>query len=121
MKGREVFEETLERALTNLSAPAERQIDYLHGMRMTDIADELALELSDVVGRVDEAVLHKLLSPRTAESVKAVDQALSRMSGGANAHLWNKEALRSRPEWQAVRQLALEALENVKSDRHGQI
>jgi hypothetical protein len=118
--GRDFFKQSLERVLVNLAAPAERQIDYLQGLGLAPAADELALEFDDgVVGRVDAAVSEGLLSPRTAETVKAVDQALLRMSGDANSILWNFEALESRPEWEEIRQLALVALQNVRSDFRG--
>lgn len=98
-------------ALGNLSATADAQIAYLAGLGIADCADELALELSDLI------VEHKQpvgLSDRQFHAISRVTKTLDRMSGAQNSALWTVEALRHSEEWAEIRRLALQALNSFK-------
>ena len=99
--------EELRAAVLRLASAADTQIEYLHGLGMHDLCDELALEFDDLF------FVHRA-SPDSLGgadgALSDLDRALKRMSGEANAHLWTEQALRSAPQWREVRALAARAL-----------
>jgi hypothetical protein len=100
-----MIEQTIH-ALQALAAPADIQL-----ARFPDFieqADELALDFDDALSGTDGR--GDPLSPAQRSSLARVDEALTRMSGGANSALWTAVALRSAPEWADVRVLAADAL-----------
>ncbi|MFJ9780993.1 hypothetical protein ACIRSS_15500 [Amycolatopsis sp. NPDC101161] len=95
--------EYFREALTRLTRPAEEQRAWLRENGL-GLADELATEFDDFYE--DLASWHGDAAPVLAE----LDRLLARMSGEANAHLWEVEALVAEPDWQRVRELATAAL-----------
>ena len=95
--------EQLRAAVVRLAWAADAQIEYLHGIGVGGLADELALEFDDAFA-VHRACPGSLgpAGPVLAD----LDRALDRMSGEANARLWTGQALQSATEWREVRALA---------------
>lgn len=93
-------------ALQQATLPAEAQI-----ARLKDwcVADEVALDVSNWIGWAVQCPDAKLTDQQRSGLIE-LDSLLDRMSGPHNAHLWTDEALRSRPEWVEVRQMACSAL-----------
>lgn len=98
----------LRAAVARLAEPAADQIEYLDELGVSPLADELALEVDDVVG----AVLgdRHLLSADQRYAVIGFDRRLDDMSGAHNAHLWTVDALTAAAEWSALRGAAQEVL-----------
>jgi len=97
----------LRAAVVRLAWTSDAQIEYLHGIGVGGLADELALEFDDLFA------VHRTCpdSLGPAGCVLAdLDRTLERMSGEVNAHLWTDQALRSASEWHEVRALAALAL-----------
>lgn len=95
-------------AVQALAAPADDQL-----ARFPDFvvkADELALDFDQWMMC---AVEHHGAdwSPNQRELIEALDRMLSSMSGSANGHLWQDEAVRADPQWEAVREAARKALD----------
>lgn len=100
---------TLER----LSASPITQIAYLSSLGVVPCADELALELNDLVAIVPEFVEQGILTGEQAERIRAVDRHLAAMTAKGDCDLWTEDALRSLPEWEVVRALARAALQDL--------
>jgi hypothetical protein len=92
--------------LARLAAPADEQIVYLQDLGTWPGADELALELDDLVGFLPEAVGCGELSEEEESLIRRVDDLLERMSGEEHAELWNVSQLALAKEWAEVRRLA---------------
>ncbi|MFH1022842.1 MAG: hypothetical protein V1809_05590 [Planctomycetota bacterium] len=96
-------------SLRRLSLPAEGQLASLPDGCCK--ADELALDF-DNFWRTESVVI-----PAEAKSlVVELDQTLSSMSGSKNAELWTDDALRTRPEWEDVREKARRILKIMKEE-----
>ena len=98
----------LRDALGNLAATADDQIAYIEASRVS--YDELALELDAVLGAV---LGYNLVGDGAADALKAVDLALTHISGRHNAALWTAGGLRERAEWVEIRRLARSALADL--------
>jgi hypothetical protein len=96
----------LQELLARLAAPAEEQIAHLQELGTWPSADELALELDDLVGFFPEARSRGELSEEEETLIRQVDDLLERMSGKEQAELWNVSQLASAKEWAEVRRLA---------------
>lgn len=97
----------LRRSLQQAALSAEHQIEGLKGFDIPfEVADDVynwtrwVLQCSDVV-----------LTDDQRSSLVALDALTTRMSGKHNAKLWSHDAIRSRPEWEEVRQRARRILE----------
>ena len=103
------YRSQLRAALTHLSLPAERQVEYLRQLGVS-LADELALELHELMLLAPEmARVAELTTPET-DAVERVDVALAAMSGSGQSQLWTPEALQTSREWREIRALADAAL-----------
>lgn len=94
----------LREAVNRLADTAENQIAWMKKKRLP--ADELALEFSDWAVLVPQLVIAGHLAPDANTAIEALDQQLIRISGEANAALWDDQALQESPEWAKVRELA---------------
>src|SRR5262245_23627157 len=74
------------------------------------VADELALEFDNWYRAT---IWRDGFTTAQKSALAAVDQFLAQMSDAKNSELWQIEALINRPEWQQVRQLAVEALQSL--------
>ncbi len=90
-----------------LAAPAEAQVAWLKELGTYPSLDELALEFDDEFARVRSGQADHL-SPDALGALFELDQELDRISGAANARLWDPESLDG-PEWRAIRELAARA------------
>ncbi|HEY2702914.1 MAG TPA: hypothetical protein VGL20_04420, partial [Candidatus Dormibacteraeota bacterium] len=61
----------------------------------------------------DALVDARMLTAGGATLVREVEQQLASMSGAESEALWTLDALRERPEWEAVRELAEHALTTI--------
>lgn len=97
----------LNKTVQALALPANEQLKlYPDGSAK---ADELALDFdqwhSCAVGNDADSMTQAQLG-----SLRAIDEALSRMSGYSNPDLWTEQALGQDVEWEQVRELARAAL-----------
>jgi hypothetical protein len=106
--------EDLILALSRLARPADGQVAYLDTLGTDRSADELALELDDVV----EAALAapELLSETQRTLLRELDRQLGAMSGSDRAELWSHEALRTSPAWTEVRARARATLSELHAE-----
>ena len=95
----------LKTTLQRLAAPAREQVKYLRDLGTYPSLDELALEFDDALS----PVRHEL---DALTVLRELDELLHRMSGPANAELWEPGALTG-DEWQRVRALAASALASL--------
>ena len=99
--------EMLVFALERLSEPAPRQIEWLTD-RSLKLADELALDLDDVMPTVPQLIQLGVISPSAEPPLRAVDDSLEHLN--ADESKWDFAALACDPEWAEVRHRAAEAL-----------
>jgi hypothetical protein len=99
--------------MKRLTLPAADQREYLQQLGSGQSADELALELDDVV----EAALanHHLMSEAARLRVREVSDKLEEMSGSSHTELWTEEALRTSADWEEVRRRAGLALAELEA------
>jgi hypothetical protein len=97
-------------SLERLAAPAPAQLDHLAALGSADLADELALELDSVLEAFLALGPEGGVSSEAGARLKALDDKFDQISGEANAHLWEPDAVRDAPEWREVRELASRAL-----------
>jgi len=98
-------------ALGPLSFTAEAQIQYLIDHRVD--ADELALQLNDVIPFLTELVQQGNAPKVAADLIRAIDARFSAMSGSEHADKWTEEALIEAVEWAEIRTLARSALQAI--------
>lgn len=96
-------------ALAVLASPPDVQRQHLSDLGVPDVVDELALELDDML-----APLKSILSAKGAE------RALSRLGElevalGSPALEWTLRGLTEAREWQGVRRLASDALDELQT------
>ncbi|BAC89374.1 hypothetical protein [Gloeobacter violaceus] len=101
----------LELCLLRLAAPADEQAAYLEKLGVSPSADELALEFDDSLAGLPVLVEKRLLTPRQAELVYAVDRRLTQMS--EQQTLWTEEALHHHQDWAQIRELAALSLREM--------
>lgn len=99
----------LKGALARLSSGAPVQIEYLRSHGIAPLADELALELQDLVSFLPQLVESGVLDSAQAQLVMAVDDKLAHLSRRHDVSLWTEDALRNRQEWKEVRNIASSA------------
>lgn len=80
-------------------------------------ADELALELDDLLYLVPQLVREGRLDEEGSEAIHALSRKRAGMSRTAIADLWTEEALFAREEWLDVRRLAAQALARTERGR----
>jgi len=97
----------LKHSLQGLAVDAESQLT-IHPPTTVQ-ADELALDF-DSWFRTCVSNYESELSATQVATLRALDEALDRMSGETNSDLWTPEALRTSTEWEDVRRRAGEAL-----------
>ena len=90
-----------------LAAPADVALAYYPDGTVK--ADELALDF-DNFGRAALESSELDLTEAQRASLIVIDQLLDAMSKSRQDALWTEEAVRTRPEWQAVREAAGRAL-----------
>jgi hypothetical protein len=97
----------LMRAVARLALPASDQLDYLAGIGVGDLADELAMELDDYGEqvRVDLGLTQQELA-----KLREIDLVLTELSSTQDENLWRTKALHEDERWERVRRLAREFL-----------
>jgi len=98
----------LLRAVARLALAPDDQREYLRRIGTGGSADELALELDEFAGMLDQLAEAGWIPPAQATLVRRIDGMLTKMSGRQNAALWEPSALSTAPEWTEVRALAKE-------------
>jgi hypothetical protein len=104
----------LRAALEHLAWPAARQRDYLIGLGVAPLADELALEFDDAFRPVDTMPATLGLSAAAQESLLAVDHTLEAMSN-SDSHVWQVDSLAGSTKWAEIRRLAAMVLGELPS------
>lgn len=102
----------LVRSVAVLALPFGGQLAWLRSLGLGEpaLTDEIAIELGDgaLLARQFEEV--GWLNSRARELILQIDVLLQERSGPAHAELWTPEALRSSPDWDSLRELALDTL-----------
>jgi hypothetical protein len=98
------------RAVAMLSEPAEVQVSYLERLGTAPSADELALELDDILPAV-----RARLPPDAQSAVLHLHAQVKKLSGPVHHHLWTVDALRQAPEWLEIRRVAQLALGQLRT------
>jgi hypothetical protein len=96
----------LVRAVARLALPAQDQLAYLAAIGVSDLADELALDLDDGVQRLAGLGL----TPPEIDLIGALDKLLDLMSDSGDDDLWRASGLRTDERWARVRELARDFL-----------
>jgi hypothetical protein len=92
----------LRAGLQQAALPAERQIARLKGFDVPfEVADDVCQQTLWLLQSTDVK-----MTDQQRSSLIALDNFIESMSGQHNARLWTDDALRSRPEWEEVRQRA---------------
>lgn len=100
--------ESLKNAVIMLASDAVVQLEHLQRLGLPGGIDELALEYDAIAAAADDMLRCGELDKNQYDSVKKLDNVMSRMSGKTKAGLWMAEALVSAPEWKEVRSQAKE-------------
>ena len=93
-----------------LASDPVAHLQHLRGLGLPEEIDELALEYDDIAAAADDMLQLGELNKNQYDSVKKLDDLVSRMSGITNLQLWTTEGLSSALEWKEVRRLAKECL-----------
>jgi hypothetical protein len=96
-------------SLKTLAADPAEQIAYLSSFGSGGSADELALEFDDIYRALQPRWGALGVSKSMAINLKALDDALQKMSGVVLSLLWTFKALSDSAEWVAVRNIAQDA------------
>jgi hypothetical protein len=107
----------MERLLSTiqvLAQSAEKQIVYLQELGSGDCADELALELEDIIGVLPKLQETGFITAEQANLIRALDEQLNRMSQEGNIDTWTANGLLSSEEWEEVRKRANAVLVSLK-------
>lgn len=92
----------LKAGLQQAALPAEHQIARLKGSDIPfEVADDVCQQILWLLQSTDVKMTDVQRS-----SLVALDAFIDGMSGARNARLWTDDALRSRPEWEEVRERA---------------
>jgi hypothetical protein len=113
------YRDELRDCLSRLAAPADQQTKYLQEIGVYPSADELALELHELVLLADSKLQEGEIAKSERDEIAGLDSKLAAISGPENASLWTAEALSSVPEWKEVRNLAKECLRLIEMSRQG--
>jgi hypothetical protein len=106
--------------LNILASSASDQITYLNNLGTSPLADELALELEDMIWVLDKSVQEELISLDFANTVRKIDKIFSAMSETGDKSIWVTSALETSGEWEKVRKLAKDSLKmNKKREEKG--
>lgn len=103
----------LREALLRLAEPPEIQVTYLQKINVWPSADELALELDDLIRLVPEAMKRGEISGEEEIAIRRVDTFLAAMSTPDNESLWDASQLEIAKEWEQVRHLAASAFKTL--------
>jgi hypothetical protein len=101
----------LRSAVGHLADPAAAQIAYLTELGVAPLADELALELDDLLGAA--LADPNLLEIPQREALTRLDETLKYMSGAEHADLWTTTALEGAAERRQLRDVARSALKRL--------
>ena len=96
--------------LRRLAAPADVQTQYLRDLGVYPSADELALELHELVLLLRGKVMAGELSITEKAAVERLGRQFESFSGRRKGSLWTVDALASAGEWKEVRARASECL-----------
>lgn len=99
----------LKKAVRVAALPAHRQIESFPPS--VDIPFEIADEFDNWCRWALRGAHAPQLTDQQRSALIALDKRLDEMSGEEHAELWSEDALRSRPEWDEVRDEAREILD----------
>ncbi|MFI9204709.1 hypothetical protein [Streptomyces sp. NPDC053048] len=108
----EIAVRLLKKALELLASDAEAQTRYVHHLRIDP--DEMALEFDDAFRRVVGLSDMGLLPDSVLTTVLPIDEHLQRMTG-SRPEVWTVAGLQNSPDWQELRSLAKEAMEDISA------
>ena len=98
-----------KRAVRVASLPADRQFECFPPI--ADIPFEIADDFDNWCRWALEGYKAPRLTSEQRSCLIALDKRLDEMSGESHSHLWTEDALRGRPEWDAVREDARKILD----------
>jgi hypothetical protein len=99
------------KSLRLLGSPASDQIALLASTGIAPAA-KLRGDFDDVAALIPRLIVEEYISPRQAVAIRTVHRALADLADGGEG-VWTVYALRTRDEWERVRQTALRALSEM--------
>lgn len=99
----------LQKVTEILSLPPQAQVDYLKGLGVYPLADELALQFSDSFAVVPLLRAHQMINADTETALQHIDELLD-SAGESDPDFWSSAALTSSGQWQEIRASATRAL-----------
>jgi hypothetical protein len=109
-----LFREQVLAAIARLAAPAAVQAEYLREMSTYPSADELALELSDLISSKGRLRTECSFSAEVLQLIEALDQKLNSFSAEQYASDWDVSALGRSDNWAEVRTIAQRVLGAIR-------
>jgi hypothetical protein len=106
-----VFLQEIISMLRVLAFEADHQIAYLRTLGILSHVDELGLEFEDLWVQCDSKRDSGILSEQQYSQLESLAKNLDEISGPQHADLWTLSALKERPEWNQVRNIAKKCLE----------
>jgi hypothetical protein len=101
-----------------LALGADDQLDYLHGLGIEGLVDELALQFDDSFVVLPELRLNGLVSEDAERALQKVDEQLVAM-GETGPDVWTEPVLANSEDWRRVRTLAATAAATLRGDLQG--
>ena len=98
----------LQQAVRAAALPADQQLQCFPSN--CDVTFEIADDFANWCRWALAGYMAPALTNQQRSSLLALEARLNRMSGQHNAALWTDDALRSHPEWAAVREEAQQTL-----------
>ncbi|MTW14585.1 hypothetical protein GM658_28655 [Pseudoduganella eburnea] len=101
--------ERLRWSAQSIAQPSAVQIALFP--EFVEVADELALGWEEAIHDLKGICTH--LQPAQIAAIEELDAFMASISGQSHAQLWTMDALKTSPEWQTLRELANQVLEQM--------
>ena len=108
----ETFIDRLMKALSIISAPADRQVEYLKDLGGASV-DELGLEFEDVWRQSGVILNSNGITQLQYNAIEALNKKFDQLSSDENENFWTEDALFKDNEWEKVRSLAKEIISSI--------
>jgi len=105
----------LFKTIQSLSEPYEIQITLYP--KFVVVADELILDLDEVLESEKYASFLNNINDQQKESIKTLDEYIINMNNKRDKYLWTIEALRDSKEWETIRNLANNVMDVLQIER----
>ncbi len=101
-------------SLQVLAQPADKQVQYLEGLGVAPISDELALEFDDAFHLVRQLLNDGVIDAHTYLELVELDDFLRKLSGEEYKGMWTTQAVAVEQEWCTIRAHAQRILGRIQ-------